>query len=139
MPERAPPSQRVLIAEDEPSIVTSLEFLMRQRGYETRVARDGEEALALLPTFRPHLVLLDVMLPRRSGLEVCRFIRGEAALSATRVMMLTAKGSERDLVQGMEAGADDYVLKPFSTQELVSRVVALLAAPAAESPARGPA
>jgi DNA-binding response OmpR family regulator len=103
------------------------------------VARDGEEALALLPTFRPHLVLLDVMLPRRSGLEVCRFIRGEAALSATRVMMLTAKGSERDLVQGMEAGADDYVLKPFSTQELVSRVVALLAAPAAESPARGPA
>jgi two-component system, OmpR family, alkaline phosphatase synthesis response regulator PhoP len=116
-----------MIAEDEPNIVTSVEFLMKANGFDTRIARDGEEALGLLPVFRPHLVILDVMLPRRSGLEICRFIRAEPSLVQTRVMMLTAKGSERDLELGMGAGADDYVLKPFSTQELVGRVKALLA------------
>ena len=122
-------AKRVLIAEDEPSIVTSLEFLMRRAGYETRTAADGEEALQLLAVFRPHLVLLDIMLPRRSGLEVCREIRADASLAGTRVLMLTAKGGQRDQERGIEAGADDYVTKPFSTQELVARVQALLADP----------
>ena len=122
-------AKRVLIAEDEPSIVTSLEFLMRRAGYETRVASDGEEALQLLPVFRPHLVLLDIMLPRRSGLEVCREIRADASLAGTRVLMLTAKGGQRDQERGVEAGADDYLTKPFSTQELVARAQALLADP----------
>lgn len=122
-------AKRVLIAEDEPSIVTSLEFLMRRAGYETRIAADGEEALQLLAVFRPHLVLLDIMLPRRSGLEVCREIRADASLAGTRVLMLTAKGGQRDQERGVEAGADDYVTKPFSTQDLVARAQALLADP----------
>jgi DNA-binding response OmpR family regulator len=122
-------AKRVLIAEDEPSIVTSLEFLMRRAGYETRTAADGEEALQLLAVFRPHLVLLDIMLPRRSGLEVCREIRADASLAGTRVLMLTAKGGQRDQERGVEAGADDYLTKPFSTQELVARAQALLADP----------
>lgn len=122
-------AKRVLIAEDEPSIVTSLEFLMRRGGYESRVAGDGEEALSLLASFRPHLVLLDVMLPRRSGLELCRLIRADAALAGTRVLMLTAMGGTRDAEHGLAAGADDYMTKPFSTQELLGRVQALLADP----------
>lgn len=120
-------AKRVLIAEDEPSIVTSLEFLMRKCGFDTRVASDGEEALSLLAVFRPHLVLLDIMLPRRSGLEVCEFIRADASLAGTRVLMLTAKGGQRDLDRGMSVGADDYVTKPFSTQDLVKRACSLLA------------
>ena len=127
-------AKRVLIAEDEPSIVTSLEFLMRQCGFETRSATDGEEALALIATFRPHLALLDIMLPRRSGLELCRLIRDDAALAGTRVLMLTAKGGNRDFERAQEAGADDYVTKPFSTQDLVARAQALLAEPALRPP-----
>jgi len=122
-------AKRVLIAEDEPNIVTSLEFLMRKCGFDTRVAVDGEEALSLVATFRPHLVLLDIMLPRRSGLEVCELIRADASLSGTRVLMLTAKGGNGEVARGVQAGADDYVTKPFSTQDLVARVQALLADP----------
>jgi DNA-binding response OmpR family regulator len=118
---------RVMIAEDEPNIVTSLEFLMRKAGYDTRIARDGEEALGVLTAFRPDVVLLDVMLPRRSGLEVCRFIRAEPSLAGTRVLMLTAKGGRNDHRSGLEAGADEYLTKPFSTQELLGRVKALAA------------
>jgi len=118
---------RVMIAEDEPNIVTSLEFLMRKAGFDTRIARDGEEALGVLTAFRPDVVLLDVMLPRRSGLEVCRFIRAEPSLAGTRVLMLTAKGGRNDHQNGLEAGADEYLTKPFSTQELLERVKALAA------------
>ena len=122
---------RVLIAEDEESIVTSLEFLMRRCGYETRIARDGNAALASLAEFRPHVVLLDIMLPGRSGFEVCRAIRADAELGATRVLMLTAKGGAGEVAKGMDAGADDYMIKPFATRELVARVKSLLARTAA--------
>jgi len=116
--------RRVLIAEDEPSIVTSLEFLMHRCGYETRVVTDGTQVLANLESFAPDLVLLDIMLPGRSGFDICRHIRARHA--AMRVLLLTAKGGRSDMATGMEAGADDYVTKPFSTHDLVERVRALM-------------
>ena len=121
-------TKRVLIAEDEESIVASLDFLMRQCGFDTRVARDGDRALESLAEFRPDLVLLDLMLPRRSGFEVCRAIRADASLARTRVLMLTAKGGTRDEAEGLAAGADAYLTKPFSTRELVARARELLEA-----------
>ena len=117
---------RILIAEDEPSIVASLDFLMRHAGFETRIARDGVSAIAALGEFRPDLVLLDVMLPGRSGFDVCRAIRSDPATSRTRVVMLTARGGANDEARGMASGADEYVTKPFSTKELVRRVHELL-------------
>jgi DNA-binding response OmpR family regulator len=114
---------RILIAEDDATIVASLEFLMRGCGYETRVARDGDEALDGVREFRPDLVLLDVSLPGRSGFDVCAAIRGERL--AARVVMLTARGP-RDEARGLAAGADAYMTKPFATHELVARVRGLL-------------
>ena len=122
-------TKRVLIAEDEESIVASLEFLMRQCGFATRVARDGDEAIACLAEFRPDLVLLDIMLPGRSGFEICRFIRGQKSLAGLRVLMLTAKGGSREQAKGLAAGADEYLTKPFATRELVARARALLGVP----------
>ena len=118
-------SRRVLIVEDEPSIVASLEFLMRGCGYETRVARDGASALATLAEYSPDLVLLDLMLPGCSGEEVCAAIRREPRHAATRVLMLTADGTAARAGAPL-AAADDYLLKPFATRELVSRARALL-------------
>lgn len=117
---------KVLIAEDEANIVTSLEFLLRQSKYEVRVARDGEEALRLLESFAPHLVLLDAMMPRKSGLEVCRHIRGNPAWHDVKVVMLSAKGRDSDVDLGLALGADAYVTKPFSTKALLAKVRELL-------------
>lgn len=119
-------SRKVLIAEDEPNIVASLEFLLRQSNYEVRVARDGEEALRLVASFAPHLVLLDVMMPRKSGFEVCRHIRDNPAWQNVKVMMLSAKGRDSDIDQGLALGADAYVTKPFSTKALLATVRELL-------------
>ncbi|OGA42353.1 MAG: two-component system response regulator [Betaproteobacteria bacterium RIFCSPLOWO2_12_FULL_68_19] len=121
---------RILIADDEPNIVTSLEFLMRRCDYEVRVARDGEEALQLVEEFRPDLVLLDVMMPRKSGFEVCRRIRETPALRAIRIVMLSARGRDVEIDRGLALGADAYVTKPFSTKELVAKVRELLPQPA---------
>lgn len=117
---------RVLIAEDEESIIASLEFVMRRNGYQTCVARDGMAAVARVGDFHPDLVLLDVMLPGKSGLDVCRAIRATSATARLPVIMLTAKGGRTDIARGLEAGADDYVIKPFSTRDLVGRVEKLL-------------
>ena len=119
-------THKVLIVDDEPNIVTSLEFLMTRRGYLTQVARNGEEALAAVESFRPDLVLLDVMLPKVNGYEVAQRLR-EAGWSDLRIVMLTAKGRETEVAKGMAVGADLYVTKPFSTRELVDQVAALLA------------
>jgi DNA-binding response OmpR family regulator len=121
-------ASRVLIVDDEPNIVLALEFLMKQQGYETRVARDGDEALAEVERFRPDLVLLDVMLPRRDGFEVCQRLRAEG-WSELKIVMLTAKGRDVEIEKGLALGADGYVTKPFSTGELVARVADMLEGP----------
>jgi two-component system alkaline phosphatase synthesis response regulator PhoP len=121
---------RILIADDEPNIVASLEFLMRRCDYEVCVARDGDEALQLAEAFRPDLVLLDVMMPRRSGFEVCRLLRENPALRLVRIVMLSARGRDVEIDKGLALGADAYVTKPFSTKELVAKVRELLPQPA---------
>ena len=117
----------VLIVDDEPNIVLSLEFLMRQAGYDVRVARDGDAALAAVAERVPDIVLLDVMMPGRDGYEVCQAIRANPACARTRIVMLTARSREVEREKGIALGADDYVTKPFSTRALVERVREMLA------------
>jgi DNA-binding response OmpR family regulator len=118
---------KILIADDEPHIVTALEFLLKSNGYEVEVARNGAEALSLIGAAAPDLVLLDVMMPRRSGYDVCREIRARPGLEAVKVVMLSAKGGQLDVQRGLEAGADAYVSKPFSNRELLDKIKSLLA------------
>ena len=118
--------KRVLIADDEPNIVTSLEFLMSKSGYDVKVARNGEEALALVESFRPDLVLLDIMMPQRSGYEVCQRMRSRADWRHIKIVMLSAKGREAEVSKGLSLGADAYVTKPFSNRELIAQVGELL-------------
>lgn len=118
--------KRILIADDEPNIVISLEFLMHHNGYEVRAAPDGDQALKLLAEFKPDLILLDIMLPVRNGFEVCQRIRENPEWRTTRVVMLTAKGREVEVTKGLALGADAYVTKPFSTKELLATVRRLL-------------
>ena len=118
---------KVLIADDEPNIVISLEFLMKREGHEVSIARDGQQALEAIRTVRPHLVLLDVMMPFKTGFEVLQALRADEALAGTKVLMLTAKGRETDTAKGLALGADAYMTKPFSTKELAERVRQLLA------------
>lgn len=121
-------SRKILIADDEPNIVISLEYLMKREGYTVIVARDGQEALDAIARDKPDLVLLDVMMPQKSGFEVCQAVRASEALQATKILMLTAKGRETDVVKGLALGADAYMTKPFSTRELVQKVAELLGA-----------
>ena len=120
-------ARKVLIADDEPNILISLEFLMKREGYEVHVARDGPEALAAIQRERPDLVLLDVMMPGKSGFEVCAAVRSDEALAGVKILMLTAKGRDTDVAQGLGVGADGYMTKPFSTKELAARVREMLA------------
>jgi two-component system alkaline phosphatase synthesis response regulator PhoP len=119
-------ARRVLIVDDEPNIVASLEFLMGRQGYDTLVVDDGDEVLAAVERFRPDLILLDVMLPRRDGFEVCQQLRA-GGHDTVKILMLTAKGRESEAAKGLAVGADAYVTKPFSTRELVAQVASLLA------------
>lgn len=120
-------NRRILIVDDEPNIVISLEFLMQQSGYDVSVARDGEEALRQMTAFQPDLVLLDVMLPLRNGFEVCQKIRENRVWDRVKLVMLSAKGRELEVTKGLALGADAYITKPFSTRELIERVRSLLA------------
>lgn len=120
-------TRRIVIADDEPNIVVALEYLLAREGFDVRVARDGDEALRhLVETFRAELALLDVTMPRRSGVEVCRKLQQLPELAGLKIVMLTAKGRETEVELGLSAGADLYVTKPFSTRDLVTRVVTLL-------------
>jgi DNA-binding response OmpR family regulator len=119
-------SRKILVADDEPNIVISLEYLMKREGYTVLVARDGQEALDAIIRDRPDLVLLDVMMPKKSGFEVCQAVRANDQLQATKILMLTAKGRDTDLAKGLALGADAYMTKPFSTRELVQKVAEML-------------
>ena len=119
---------KILIADDEPNILISLEFLMKREGYEVHLARDGQEALDTLRRERPRLVLLDVMMPKKTGFEVCQEVRNDDGIRSTLILMLTAKGRETDIVKGLALGADAYMTKPFSTRELVQKVRSMLEA-----------
>ncbi len=114
--------RKVLIVDDEPNIVTALEFLLRRSGYDVRLATDGGQALQEVDAYRPDLVLLDVMMPVKSGYEVCQKMRERADLAQVKIVMLSAKGSEAEVNKGLSLGADLYITKPFSTQELVATI-----------------
>lgn len=119
-------AKRILIVDDEPNILVPLEFLMKREGYEVSVASDGQAALEALSAGATDLVILDVMLPRMSGFEVCRRLREDPALGGLKILMLTAKGRDAEVEKGLGLGADAYVTKPFSTRDLVVRVRELL-------------
>jgi DNA-binding response OmpR family regulator len=115
-------SKKILIADDEPNILISLEFLMKREGYEVLLARDGQEAMDVLLRERPALVLLDVMMPIKSGFDVCCEVRASDLLRDMLILMLTAKGRDTDVAKGLALGANAYMTKPFSTKELVQKV-----------------
>ena len=117
-------AEKILLVDDEEMIVESIEFALAQEGYEVVKAHDGQEALQQVQLAKPNLIVLDLMLPKLSGLEVCRLLRREQ--NDIPIIMLTAKGEEIDRVIGLEVGADDYLIKPFSLRELVARIKALL-------------
>ncbi len=119
-------TKSVLIVDDEPNIVLSLEFLMKQSGFDVHIAQDGEEALKMVSQSPPDLILLDVMIPKRDGYDVCQTIRADPRLKDIHIVMLTAKGREVEQEKGMALGANDYITKPFSTRELMELVKKLL-------------
>jgi DNA-binding response OmpR family regulator len=118
--------KKILIADDEPNIVVSLEFLMKQRGYVVRVATDGEDAFNAIGDFRPDLILLDVMMPRMSGYDLCQKVRENPAWADIKIIIISAKGRDIEVTKGMAVGADAYVTKPFSTKDLIARVAEML-------------
>lgn len=122
-------SRKILIADDEPSIVAALEFLLQRNDYEVRIAHNGDEALEQIEAFHPDLVLLDLMMPQKSGYEVCARVRQRADWHDIKIVMLSARGREAEVSRGLAAGADLYVIKPFSTRELMGKIEELLAAP----------
>ena len=122
-------SAAILIADDEPNILISLEFLLKRAGYNVSLARDGQQALDAILRDRPQLVLLDVMMPVKTGFEVCQAVRADDSLNGIRILMLSAKGRDTDLAKGLALGADAYMTKPFSTRELLQKVQSMLATP----------
>ncbi|MEO8545239.1 MAG: response regulator [Betaproteobacteria bacterium] len=122
-------TQKILIVDDEPNILISLEYLMQREGFDVRVARDGLQAVEAIERDPPDLVLLDIMMPGKTGLEVCQHLRSIDRLRHVIIILLTAKGRETDVAKGLALGANAYVTKPFSTRELVTQVRALLQAP----------
>ena len=129
-------TRRILIAEDEPSIVLSLEFLLREAGHEVFTATTGADALKLAQERKPDLIVLDVMLPVVNGFEVCRTLRADPYLRGTRILMLTARGREQEVARGLALGANAYITKPFGTRELMKVVEDLLKGEASDRPGR---
>lgn len=121
-------SQSILIADDEPSILLSLQFLLQKAGFEVRLARNGEEVIQAVEQSVPDLILLDAMMPKRDGFDVCQTIRANPAWQRLPILMLTAKSRDVERQKGMALGATDYITKPFSTRDLVETVRKHLAA-----------
>ena len=119
--------KEILIVDDEPSIVVPIQFLMEQQGYTVMVAENGEGALDIIYKYKPDLILLDIMLPRIDGYEVCEIVRLDPRYRDIKIIFLTAKGREVEIAKGLALGADAYITKPFSNTELVSKVQELLA------------
>lgn len=119
-------TKTVLIVDDEETISTALRYLMKGEGYQVEIARDGEEALSMVEKTPPDLMLLDVMMPKRDGYDVCQTLRGNPAWRAIKIIMLSARGRDIDMEKGLALGADDYMAKPFSTRDLVAKVRAML-------------
>ena len=122
-------NKKILVADDEPNIVISLEYLLKREGYTVVVAHDGQEALDVIAAQRPDLVLLDVMMPVKTGFEVCQEVRASDTFQHTKILMLTAKGRDTDMAKGLALGADGYMTKPFSTHDLVQKVADMLREP----------
>lgn len=120
-------TKKILVVDDEENILISLEFLLQRAGYDVAVAHDGDEALTQAERFAPDLILLDVMMPKKDGYEVCRLLRQDPRHEACKIVLLTAKGRDIDRAKGLAQGADDYLTKPFSTKELLEHVERLLA------------
>jgi DNA-binding response OmpR family regulator len=118
---------RVLVVDDEPNIVTSLEFLLQDAGFEVHTAGNGQEALEQAARFAPDLILLDVMMPVLNGYEVCQRLKSDPKTRGMRVLMLSAKGRDVEIAKGLELGADAYMTKPFATRDLLAKVRGLLA------------
>ncbi len=116
-------SKKIILAvDDEPNILMSIEFILDMEGYEVHTARDGDDALDAAERVRPDLILLDINMPRKDGYEVCRILRKREHMAGTKVIMLTAKGQALEKKKGLEVGADEYVTKPFSADELLSAI-----------------
>ena len=121
-------TQSILVADDEPSILLSLQFLLQKAGFEVRLAKNGEEVIQLVEASVPDLILLDAMMPKRDGYDVCQTLRNNPALKNLPIIMLTAKSRDVERQKGMALGATDYITKPFSTRDLVETVRRHLAA-----------
>ncbi len=118
--------KKVLIVDDEPNLTRSMAFILRKEGYDIETAANGEEAIEKVWKIKPHLILLDIMMPKKNGYEVCHEIREEIELRDIYIIMLTAKGQEVDREKGMDMGADEFITKPFSPSQIVERVKAVL-------------
>jgi DNA-binding response OmpR family regulator len=119
-------NRKILVADDEPNIVISLEYLLKREGYTVVVAHNGQEALDTIAAQRPDLVLLDIMMPVKTGFQVCQEVRASDTLQHTKILILTAKGRDIDMVKGLALGANAYMTKPFSTHDLVQKVAEML-------------
>ncbi|MBP6430283.1 MAG: response regulator [Ferruginibacter sp.] len=119
-------ANKILVVDDDPYILMSLEYLMKKNGYDVIVARNGTEALALLNTHVPHVVLLDIMMPDVDGYEICKIIKKSAVLNTCKVVFMSAKTKEADIKKGYDLGASLYIKKPFSTRDLVKDIAELL-------------
>ena len=118
--------KKILIVDDEPNILLSLEFIIKNAGFDIKTAKDGEEALDQIREWSPNLVLLDVNMPKLDGFEVCQIVRDNSAYDSLKIIMLTAKGRQVEREKGLALGADDYISKPFSNQEIVEKVTSFL-------------